>query len=82
MCARLHLQYVFMSTHASKCSFSGQLQLVIHRMHSSEEQWDVGHVYLFIFASKEVQVQDKIPHDRSEMRSLSAGERCSLHGAS
>lgn len=39
-------------------------------MCSSEGQWDVGHVYLFIFASKEVQAWDKISHDRFEMRSL------------
>ena len=52
-------------------------------MRNGEGQRDVGHVYLFIFASKEAQAQDKISHDRSEMRSLkSAGERCALHGAS
>lgn len=39
-------------------------------MRSGEGQWDVGHVYLFIFASKEVQAWDKISHDRFEMRSL------------
>lgn len=39
-------------------------------MCSGEGQWDVGHVYLFIFASKEVQARDKISHDRFEMRSL------------
>lgn len=39
-------------------------------MCSGEGQWDVGHVYLFIFASKEVQAWDKISHGRFEMRSL------------
>lgn len=52
-------------------------------MHSGEGQRDAGQVHLFIFASIEVQVQDKISHDRSEMRSRkSAEERYVLHGAS
>lgn len=75
MCAhkyRLYLNGVFHASYGSSSTGSATVK--------DNGMWGT-FTYLFL-PLKKVQAQDKISHDRSEMRSLnSAGERCSLHGA-